>query len=98
MNLAFAAVGLRLAVFSFVSKARNSVRSLSILILSPVNCGANLPVLHLSLASPVAHFLLDAPLLPSNSANVALAAAAVYLTPVPTAVLMDFPLLLWYKN
>ena len=58
MNLAFAAVGLGLAVFSFVSKARNSVRSLSILILSPVSCGANLPVLHLSLASPVAHFLL----------------------------------------
>ena len=57
MNLAFAAVGLGLAVFSFVSKARNSVRSLSILILSPVSCGANLPVLHLSLASPVAHFL-----------------------------------------
>ncbi len=56
--LAFAVVGLGLAVFSFVSKARNSVRSLSILILSPVSCGANLPVLHLSLASPVAHFLL----------------------------------------
>ena len=55
--LAFAAVGLGLAVFSFLSKARNSVRSLSILILSPVSCGANLPVLHLSLASPVAHFL-----------------------------------------
>jgi hypothetical protein len=56
--LAFAAVGLGLAVFSFVSKVRDSVRSLSILILSPVSCGANLPVLHLSLASPVAHFLL----------------------------------------
>ncbi len=58
MILALAAVGLGLAVFSFVSKARNSVRSLSILILSPVSCGGNLPVLHLSLASPVAHFLL----------------------------------------
>ena len=57
MILAFAAVGLGLAVFSFLSKARNSVRSLSILILSPVSCGANLPVLHFSLASPVAHFL-----------------------------------------
>ena len=58
MILAFAAVGLGLAVFSFVSKARNSVRSLSILILSPVSCGAKLPVPHLSLASPVAYFIL----------------------------------------
>jgi hypothetical protein len=58
VNLALAAVGLGLAVFSFVSKARNSVRSLSILIPSLVSCGANPPVLHLSLASPVAYFIL----------------------------------------
>ena len=57
MILAFAAVGLGLAVFSFVSKARNSVRSLSILILSPVSCGANCPSFISAWRVLVAHFL-----------------------------------------